>query len=104
MGVRLVVQLAPTPIGYVRVQLGRRKIGMAEHFLDRAEVGAAFEQVCCERVPQQVRVHACGIEPGLFGSTPENQERTGARERPALRVEEELGTVTTVEMRPSARQ
>src|SRR5689334_20994972 len=104
MGVRLVVQLAPTPIGYVRVQLGRREIGMAEHFLDRAEVRAAFEQVRRERVPQQVRVHTGGIEAGLLGSAPENQECAGARERPALRVEEELGAVAAVEMRPAARQ
>jgi hypothetical protein len=27
---------------------------MAEQLLDRPQIGATFEQVCCERVPQPV--------------------------------------------------
>ena len=41
----------------VRVDLRRRNVGVAEHFLHRAEVGAALEQVRRERVPQRVRRH-----------------------------------------------
>jgi len=52
MWVRLKVQLAPTPIGYVGVQLGRGEVGVAEHLLDAAQVGAAFEQMRGERVTQ----------------------------------------------------
>ena len=45
---RLEVQLAAAAIGYVGVELGRGEIGVPEHLLDGAEVGAAFEQVRCE--------------------------------------------------------
>ena len=65
--VRLEVQLAPPAIGYVRVELGRREIGVPEHLLHGAEVGAALEQVRRERVAQEVRVDAAGLEPGLLG-------------------------------------
>ena len=41
--VRLEVQLPTAPIGYVGVQLGRRQIGVPEHFLDAAEVGSALQ-------------------------------------------------------------
>jgi hypothetical protein len=34
--VGLEVQLAAPPIGYVRVELGRREVGVAEHLLDAA--------------------------------------------------------------------
>ncbi len=40
----------------VGVDLGGGDVGVAEEFLDDAEVGAAFEEVGGERVPQQVRV------------------------------------------------
>ena len=43
MWVRLEIQLATPPIGYVRVQLGGRKVGMAEHLLNGTEIGTAFE-------------------------------------------------------------
>jgi hypothetical protein len=36
MRVRLEVQLATSPIGYVGVELGGREVGMAEHLLDAA--------------------------------------------------------------------
>ena len=39
------IQLATPPVGYVGVQLGRGEIRMAEHFLNRPEVGAAFEEM-----------------------------------------------------------
>ena len=42
---RLEVHVAATPVGHMRVSLGRAEIGVAEHLLDRAEIGAAFEQV-----------------------------------------------------------
>ena len=62
VGVRPEVQLPASPIGYVGVELGRREIGMAEHFLNAAEVGAALEQVRRERVAQEVRVDAARVE------------------------------------------
>ena len=40
---------------HVRVDLRRRQIGVPEHHLDRAQVGAAIEKVRRERVPEDVR-------------------------------------------------
>jgi hypothetical protein len=43
MRVRVEIQLTPSAIGYVRVELGRCEIGMSEHFLNRPQVGASLE-------------------------------------------------------------
>ena len=48
---------------------------MAEHLLDAAQVGAALEQMGRERVAQQVRVDALGLEPGVRGEPAQDQER-----------------------------
>src|SRR5262245_27619500 len=77
---------------------------MSEHFLNRAEVGAALEQMRGERVAQQMRVHARGVEPGLLGPAPEDQEGAGACERAALCIEEQLGAVAAVEVRAPTRE
>jgi hypothetical protein len=47
-----VVQLAAASIGYVRIQLGGREVGVAEHLLDAPQVGAAFEEMRRERVAE----------------------------------------------------
>ena len=53
---RVVVD-APEPVPVdVAVDLRRRQRGMAEQLLNRPQVGAALEQVRCERVAQTVRV------------------------------------------------
>ncbi len=41
--VRLEIQLPPSPVGYVRVELGRGKVGMSEQLLNAAEIGASLE-------------------------------------------------------------
>src|SRR5918994_5357422 len=41
MRMRLEVQLATSPIGYVRVELGRGEVGVTQHLLDAAEIGTA---------------------------------------------------------------
>src|SRR5439155_5605964 len=102
--VRLVVQLAAAPIGYVRVQLGRRQVGVAEHLLDAAQVRAAFQEMRGEGVAKQVGVDARRVEAGLRGPPPEDEEGPGARERTSLGVEEELRAVAAVEVGPSARE
>src|SRR5581483_9857066 len=94
------VQLAATPIGYVRVELGGRQIGVPEHFLNRTEVGAALEEVGREGVPQQVWMDALGVEAGRLGEAAQDEECACARERAALGVEEELGPMPLVEVRP----
>src|SRR5829696_4579716 len=101
--VRAEVQLPAALIGYVRVQLGCRQIRVAEHLLNAPEVGAVLEQMRRERVPQEVRVDAFGLEPGLCRETPEDEERAGPRERAALCVQEQLRSMAAVEVRPAAR-
>ena len=41
--VRLEIQLPPSPVGHVGVELGRSEIGMAEQFLNTSQVGASLE-------------------------------------------------------------
>ena len=53
--VELVVDRAQARLQHVRVNLRRRQIGVAQHHLDGPEIGAAFEQMRRERVPQHVR-------------------------------------------------
>ena len=77
---------------------------MPEHLLNRAQVGSAFEQVGGERVTQQVRVHAPGIEPGFRRQLAQDEEGARAGEGATLGVQEELGPVTAVEVWASARQ
>src|SRR6476646_713174 len=101
---RLEVQLPTAPIGYVRIQLGRGEIGVTEHLLDAAQIGPSFEQVSGEGVPEQVRVNPFGLEPRFRRKPTEDEESAGARQRAALRVEEQLGPVAAVEVRTSARE
>ena len=103
MRMRAEVQLPTAPIGYVRVQLGRREVGVAEHLLHAAKVGAALEQMGRERVAEQVGVHALRLQPRLLGEPAQDQEGAGARERPAARVQEQVGPVRRSRCgRPSA--
>src|SRR6476619_4232833 len=104
MRVRLEIQLTPPAIGYVRVQLRGGEIGMSEHFLNCPQVGASLEQVRGERVAQEVRVDALGLEPCLVGEAAQDEEDTGAGERPAVRVQEQLLPVAAVEVWPTARE
>src|SRR5688500_14679144 len=97
------VQLPTTPIGYVRVELRRRQIGVAEHLLDAAQVSASLEQMRGERVTEQVWVDSLRLEPGLLGEAAQDQEGAGAGERPAARVQEELGPVAAVEVGAAER-
>src|SRR5438132_13407211 len=97
MRMRLEVQLSPPPIGYVGVQLGRREIGVPEHLLHGAQVCAALEQVRGKGVAQQVWVDALGLEPCLGGQAAEDEEDTCARERAAVRDEEQIPPVDTRE-------
>src|SRR5437660_9296837 len=101
---RLEIQLSTAAVGYVRVQLGRREVGMAEHLLNGAKVGAALEQVRREGVAEEVRMDALRLEPGFGGEPAEDQERARAGEPAAARVQEELRPVTRVEVRTAARE
>ena len=63
------IELASAAVADVGVELRRREIGMAKHLLDAPEIGPALEQVGCERVPEEVRVDAPGLQPRLFGQS-----------------------------------
>jgi hypothetical protein len=52
--VRVVIDLSQSFRVDVAVHLGRRQRGVAEQLLDRAQIGAAFQQVGGERVSQPV--------------------------------------------------
>ena len=54
-GMKRVVHLPQPRLEHVRVDLRRRQVGVAEHGLDRAQIGAALEQVRRKRVAQDVR-------------------------------------------------
>src|SRR5439155_24656392 len=101
---RLEVQLPTSAIGYVGVELRRRKVGVAQHLLDRTQVGADFEQMRGEGVPEQVRVHAFRLEARFFRESPEDQERASTCEPSAFRIQEELGSVSRIDEWPSVRQ
>lgn len=49
----------------VRVNLCRGNIGVAEHFLDNAQIGAIAEQVRRKTVPEQVRINVL-LQPGMM--------------------------------------
>ena len=49
-------------------------------------------------------MHTLGLEPGLGGEAAQDQERAGARQRPALGVEKQLRPMPPVEVRPAARE
>ena len=51
----------------VRVDLSRRDVGMAEELLDRAQVGAAVEEVAREGVAQDVWADALRRDAGGGG-------------------------------------
>ena len=104
MRVRAEVRVATVPIRDVRVPLRRADVGVAEHLLDAAEVGAALEQVGGERMPQQVRVHPARLETGTVGQPAQDEKRAGAGQRAAARIEKQIRAVTTVEVRPADRE
>ena len=98
MGMRLEVDLAPAAIRDVRVALRRSEVGVPEHLLHAAEVGAALEQVRGERVAKEMGVDALRLEPRLSGQLSQDEERPCAGERAAAGVEEELGAVAAIEV------
>src|SRR5690349_82885 len=100
----LEIEFAAASVADMRVELGRRQVGVAQHLLHAAQIGAALEQMRGERVSEQVRVHALGLEARFLGEALEHQKGTGSRESAALRVQEELGPVAPVEVRATARE
>ncbi len=51
---KLLVQILEVFAGDVGVYLSRRNIHMTEHYLHGSQIGAAFKQMGCKRMPQTV--------------------------------------------------
>jgi hypothetical protein len=83
----------------VRIPLGRREIGVSEHFLNRPQVGPALQQVGGEGVAEEVGVDATRLQAGGSGEASEDEEGSRPGERTALGVEEELRAPAAVEVR-----
>jgi len=77
--VRTVVDATQAPSVHMRIDLRRRERAVAEQLLDRPQVGAALQQVRREGVPQQMRVHAAGVETCLLGELSQTQGRIRCR-------------------------
>ena len=95
----LEVHVAPAAVGDVCVSLSRPEVRVSQHLLHRSKVCASFEEVGRERVPQKMRMDAAGLEAGAIRQLAQDEEGTGAGERTAARIQEELGAVAAVEVR-----
>ncbi len=73
------------------VDLGRGYVGVAEQFLDDSEIGAAFQQMRCEAVPQGVRADGAG-DAGFAGEATDQTPDVRAVEGAAGAGEEERET------------
>src|SRR5881275_1278390 len=94
--VEAIVDRAQPRFEHVRVDLRRREVGVAEHQLNRAQVGAAFEQMRGERVAEDVRTQRArqsGLQRVLLQDLPE----ADAAERAAAGVEEQTRRGAPVE-------
>src|SRR5687767_14729533 len=73
---------------HVGIDLCRRDVSMSQHLLDRAQIGAAFQQVRGEGMPQRVWINTFA-DPGPLHVLPQDLPRPHTRERPAAGIEEE---------------
>ena len=84
----LFVHLAQILAIDVRVNLGRGNIDVPEHFLDRAQVGAALQQMCGEGMAEGMRRHVLR-DAGALDVSAENLPSAHSGERQPARVEEQ---------------
>src|SRR6266536_950235 len=93
------IDVAAPPVAHVRVQLSRPQVGVTQHLLDASQVGSALQEMGREGVAQQVGVDTLGLEARSLGQAPQDQEGARSGERAALRVQEQLRSVTAIEER-----
>src|SRR4030095_1908039 len=86
-GMKPIVHRAQSRLEHVGVNLRRRKVGVPEHQLNGAQVGAALEQVRGEGVPQDVRAEH-SRQAGGPAVLLENLPGAGAAEAPGPPVVE----------------
>src|SRR6476661_1625355 len=75
---------------------------MSEHSLNGSQVCSSLEEVSRKRVAEEMRMHALGVEPGLFGQFAEDQKGAGPRQSAAAGVQKQLGPVADVQVRAAA--
>ncbi len=88
---KAIVDGSETRLQDVRVDLRGGQIGVAEHHLDRAEIGTALEQVRRERVADYVRAER-RADTGASAVRPQNLPEPDPAERPAAAVDEHAFT------------
>lgn len=86
----LLVHLAQARAGDVCVNLSGADAGVAEEFLNHAQVRAVFQQVRGEAVPQHVR-RDVPLDPGLFHAPGDAEPHGHVREGRAAFREEDIG-------------
>jgi hypothetical protein len=74
---------------HVRVDLGGRHVGVAEHLLHAAQVGAALQQVRGEAVPERVQADLAGHAGGAQVTAQDVGEALPGQ-GPAAGVQEQL--------------
>src|SRR5438876_1841018 len=57
LGMRAIIDRDQIGERHLRVLLGSGQSGVAQQFLNRAQIGAVGQQVCCISVPETVRVY-----------------------------------------------
>src|SRR5205823_5032644 len=92
-GVRAEVRVLDPVAGEVRIELGSRDVGVAQHLLDRAQVAAAGQEMRGEAVAQRVGAHLL-VQANLLGVTLDDLVEALARQRAAAEVDEQLGLRT----------
>src|SRR5438128_1360004 len=70
---------------------------MSQHFLNGTEIGPSLEQVRGEGMPQEMGMDALRLQSGPAGDLAQDEERAGAGERAAARVQEHLRAVPGIE-------
>jgi hypothetical protein len=56
------------PLGQMQIDGRYFEVAMAEQYLNRAQVGAGFKQMCGETMSQGVRMNVPVVEAGAFSS------------------------------------
>ncbi len=74
---------------HVGVDLGRGDIGVSQEFLDDPEVGAVFEEMGREGMPEEVGIDVL-VDPGLFGPFLDDLANAVGRDRTTSNGEKDM--------------
>src|SRR5579885_1336039 len=98
-------EAAQTVLQHMRIDLGRRDIGVTQHLLNAAEVGAVPEEVAGEGMAQHMGRDPCGIDAGGERQLLEELAAAPARQMPvaAARGEEEARVFALAQEGPAHR-